>query len=126
MVQAEADARAEEERKFKLANADPGNGIPAPRPQVDPANRTVLSDAVRAAPPENPTLGGMIGQRAEYAGKKGQIAVNDEQLEQLLMGVGKKYQVGSLDEGSRRIREFISSGDTVLFENYLPDNYNEN
>ncbi|MBQ3669020.1 MAG: UDP-N-acetylmuramoyl-tripeptide--D-alanyl-D-alanine ligase [Clostridia bacterium] len=34
--------------------------------------------------------------------------------------------VTTLDEASQHIRDFISSGDAVLFENDLPDNYNEN
>ncbi len=45
---------------------------------------------------EENILEGKIEVDREF--KRNQIAVNDEQLEQLLMGVGKKYQVGSLDD----------------------------
>lgn len=45
---------------------------------------------------EENILEGKIEVDREF--KRNQIVVNDEQLEQLLMGVGKKYQVGSLDD----------------------------
>lgn len=48
------------------------------RPSVDAPGKTVLSDLVRAAPPENPKLKGLVGQNVEYAGNRGQLAVNSE------------------------------------------------
>ncbi|MBR5985655.1 MAG: UDP-N-acetylmuramoyl-tripeptide--D-alanyl-D-alanine ligase [Clostridia bacterium] len=73
-------------------------------------------------------LGGQIAEYCDAA-----ILVGKKHTAPIMKGLLKAgfnrasvIQVGSLDEGSRRIREFISSGDAVLFENDLPDNYNEN
>ncbi len=33
--------------------------------------------------------------------------------------------VSTLDEASAHIRDFVGSGDAVLFENDLPDNYSK-
>ena len=35
------------------------------------------------------------------------------------------YVVSSLDEATGLLREIVKAGDTVLFENDLPDNYSE-
>ena len=39
---------------------------------------------------------------------------------------GSILSVSSLDEATKHIRDFVSAGDAVLFENDLPDNYTEN
>ncbi len=60
------------------------------------------------------------------------ILVGPRHTQPILQGMLKQgfdksrvLSVTTLDEASKRIREFVSPGDTVLFENDLPDNYNE-
>lgn len=72
-------------------------------------------------------LGGQIAQYCDAA-----ILVGKKHSSPILQGLIKAgfdracvIQVDSLDEATRRIRDFVSSGDAVLFENDLPDNYAE-
>ena len=75
----------------------------------------------------NYELGKEIAETCDAA-----ILVGPRHTKPILQGLLKQgfgesqiLTVSSLDEASRHIRDFISAGDAVLFENDLPDNYSE-
>ena len=75
----------------------------------------------------NYELGRQIAESCDAA-----ILVGPRHTKPILQGMLKQgfdehsiLTVTTLDEATQHIRDFVSAGDAVLFENDLPDNYNE-
>lgn len=76
---------------------------------------------------ENIKLGGVIAQYADVAilvGKK-RTAHMREAMIKAGFDESKIYSAADLNDATRYMSSIIKPGDTVLFENDLPDNYNE-
>jgi len=75
----------------------------------------------------NRAFGENIAESCDFA-----ILVGEKRTKPIVEGLKKKgfnpnniYVVSNLDDATKRFQSFIKAGDVILFENDLPDNYNE-
>lgn len=76
---------------------------------------------------ENKKFGKLMGEVADFVflvGKKRTLPIF-EGLKETNISMDNVYPVDSLDEATQIFGKLLQSGDVILFENDLPDNYNE-
>ncbi|NLW42119.1 MAG: UDP-N-acetylmuramoyl-tripeptide--D-alanyl-D-alanine ligase, partial [Tissierellia bacterium] len=76
---------------------------------------------------ENKKFGTLMGEVADFVflvGKKRTLPIF-EGLKNTKISLDNVYPVDSLAEATQIFGELLKPGDVILFENDLPDNYNE-
>ncbi len=97
-----------------------------------PARRIIITPGMVELGAEeakfNKAFGIAIAQAADIA-----IIIGKKRVQPILDGLREAgfqeeniYQVGSLDESTKVLKQLVQKEDTVLYENDLPDNYQEN
>lgn len=94
-----------------------------------PSNKIVITPGLvelgKIEKEENTNFGEKLAKVADYV-----IIVNQVNMQEIKQGLENKkfnmekvFCVDTLNDAKKKLQEIIKSGDTVLFENDLPDNY---